>query len=186
MNIIKKGVLAPRRIDLFSEFGRDLDQVFNEVFGAPYLNGKKSKGHPLLDVVRTDGNLTFQYAVPGVKLDDLNIEITEDQDKSRILTVSGRLSSEYSHKDDFYHIRELSSQEFRRCIRLPEDISQDDPVATLKDGVLRLVFKTHVEPDPQPSVKKIQIKSEWSIKIVEVISDCILELFFNIFFAEIK
>jgi|694.fasta_scaffold22242_12 HSP20 family molecular chaperone IbpA len=160
MNIIKKSALAPRRIDLFSEFGRDLDQVFNEVFGAPFLHGRKSKGHPLLDVIRSDGSLTFQYAVPGVKLEDLNIEITEDQDNSKILSVSGKLSSDYSHKDDYYHIRELSSQEFRRCIRLPEDIAQEDPVATLKDGVLRLVFKTHVEPEPQPSVKKIQVKSE--------------------------
>ena len=160
MNLIKKGVLAPRRIDLFSEVGKDLDQVFNEVFGAPFLNGKKSKGHPLLDVIRTEDSLTFQYAVPGVKLEDLNIEISEDQDKSKILTVSGRLSSEYSHKDGSYHIRELSSQEFRRCIRLPEDVANEDPVATLKDGVLRLKFKTHVEAEPQPSVKKISIKSE--------------------------
>lgn len=160
MNLIKKSILAPRRIDLFSEVGRDLDQVFNEVFGAPYLNGKKSKGYPLLDVVRSEGNLTFQYAVPGVKLEDLNIEISEDQEKAKILSVSGKLSSDYAYKDDFYHIRELSSQEFRRCIRLPEDVLSEDPIATLKDGVLRLVFKTQSNVEPEPSVKKIQIKTE--------------------------
>lgn len=165
MNLIKNNYngykgLAPRRIDLFSEFSKDLDQVFNEVFGAPILNGRKSKGYPLLDAIRTENKLILHYTVPGVRLEDLSVDITEDADKSKILTVSGKLSSDYSHKEGDYQIRELSSQEFRRCIKLPEDVVEDEPDATLKDGVLKLIFKTKLEEESQPLVKKINIKPD--------------------------
>jgi HSP20 family molecular chaperone IbpA len=161
MNLInyRKNGLAPRRVDLFSEFSRDLDQVFNEVFGAPLLNGRKSKGYPLLDAIRTEGSLTLQYTVPGVRLEDLVVEISKD-DQGKLLTVSGRLSSDYRHKESDYQIRELSSQEFRRVVRLPEDVLDVEPEAILKDGLLKLIFKTNLQNEPEPSVKKLKIKSE--------------------------
>jgi HSP20 family molecular chaperone IbpA len=161
MNLInyRKNGLAPRRVDLFSEFSRDLDQVFNEVFGAPLLNGRKSKGYPLLDAIRTEGSLTLQYTVPGVRLEDLVVEISKD-DQGKLLTVSGRLSSDYRHKESDYQIRELSSQEFRRVVRLPEDVLDEEPEAILKDGLLKLIFKTNLQNEPEPSVKKLKIKSE--------------------------
>ena len=153
-----KKYLAPRRIDLFSEVGQDLDKVFNEVFGAPFLNGRKSKGYPLMDAVRTEDSLILQYTVPGVKLEDLSVEVSKDE-QGRLLAVSGRLSNDYTHHEKDYQIRELSSQEFRRVIRLPEDLLEDEPEAVLKDGVLRLTFRTNLI-EPEPSIKKLKIKSE--------------------------
>ena len=155
----KKNGLVPRRIDLLSEFSKDIDTVWNEVFGAPFLNGRKSKGYPLLDAVRSNGTLTLQYTVPGVKLEDLDVEVSRDE-QGRLLTVSGRLSSDYTHDEVEYQIRELSSQEFRRVIRLHDDILEEEPEALLKDGVLRLVFRTEVEKEPETTVKKLKIKSE--------------------------
>lgn len=156
--MINKKYLAPRRVDLFSEVGQDLDKVFNEVFGAPFLNGRKSKGYPLMDALRTDDSLILQYTVPGVRLEDLSVEVSKDE-QGRLLSVAGRLSNEYVHNEKEYQIRELSSQEFRRVIRLPEDLLDDEPDALLRDGVLRLTFKTNLV-EPEPSVKKLKIKSE--------------------------
>lgn len=153
-----KKYLAPRRIDLFSEVSRDLDAVWNEIFGGPFLNGKKSKGYPLLDAVRLENALVLQYTVPGVKLEDLSVEVSKDE-QGKLLTVSGRLSSDYTHQEKTYQIRELSSQEFRRVIRLPEDVVDEEPDAVLRDGVLKLTFKTNLA-EPEPSVKKLKIKSE--------------------------
>lgn len=150
---------APRRVDLFSEVSRELDHMFNEVFAPQFFTGKKGKGYPLLDAVRGKGTLTLQYTVPGVKLEDLDVEITKD-DQGRLLTVSGRLSQDYLHEDCDYHIRELSSKEFRRVIRLPEDIAEDEPEALLKDGLLRLKFKTTSPEQEIVQTKKLRIKSE--------------------------
>jgi HSP20 family molecular chaperone IbpA len=159
MNLIRTNALAPRRVDLFSEVSRELDQVFNEVFAAPFFAGKKSKGYPLMDAIQGEGTLTLQYTVPGVKLEDLDVEVTRD-DQGRILTVSGKLSEEYTHQEETYAIRELSSREFRRVIRLPEDVTEEEPEATLKDGVLKLAFKTTSQKQELLQTKKLKVKSE--------------------------
>jgi HSP20 family protein len=157
--LIPRNGLAPRRVDLFSEVSRELDHMFNEVFAPSFFAGKKSRGYPLMDAIKGEGMLTLQYTVPGVKQEDLDVEIGKD-DQGRLVTVSGRLSEEYQHSDTDYHIRELSSREFRRVVRLPEDVAEEDPEATLKDGLLRLVFKT-TKPEPEVSLtKKLKIKSE--------------------------
>lgn len=161
MNYISKksNNLLPRRIDLFSEVSRDVDQVLNEVFGTSFFNGKKSKGYPLVDAIRDeDDSLIFQYTVPGVKQENLNVEIENDE-QGKYLIVSGKLSEDYTHKESNYQIRELSSQEFRRIVRLPEDIIDEDPKAVLKDGVLKLTFRSKQKSIP-PQPKKINISSE--------------------------
>jgi HSP20 family protein len=158
-NLISRNGLSPRRVDLFSEVSRELDHVFNEVFAAPFFAGKKSKGYPLLDAIRSDKKLTLQYTVPGVKPEDLDVEVTKDE-QGKIVTVSGKLSVDYSHKEDNYAIRELSSREFRRVIRLPEDVTDEEPDALLKDGILKLVFNTSSKEQEVQQVKKLRIKSE--------------------------
>lgn len=154
----KNNFLSPRRIDLFSEVSKDVDQVLNEVFGSPFFNGKKSKGYPLVDAIRTEEEkLILQYSVPGVSSENLNVEIETDE-QGKFVAVSGSLSKDYTHKESLYQIRELSSQEFRRVIRLPEDVTDEDPKAILKDGILKLIFETKPEKITQKS-KKINIES---------------------------
>lgn len=158
MNLIaRSNGLAPRRVDLFSEVSRELDHMFNEVFAAPYFAGKKSKGYPLMDAIRGKDTLTLQYTVPGVKIEDLDVEISRDE-QGRLLTVSGSLSNDYTYDEGEYHIRELSSKEFRRVIRLPEDVAEDDPETLLKDGVLKVVFRTAAEVEETPQSKKLNVK----------------------------
>lgn len=140
--VSRNGYLAPRRVDLFSEVSKELDHAMNNIFGHDFFTGisKKGKGYPLMDAVRTSDELVLQYTVPGVNIDDLNVEITEDAEGS-LLTVSGFLHEDYLHKDEYYQIKELSSQDFRRVIRLPKDIVAKDPDTKLKDGILTIKFK---------------------------------------------
>lgn len=161
MNLIstRSNGLAPRRVDLFSEVSKELDHMFNEVFAAPYFAGKKSKGYPLMDAVRGKDTLTLQYTVPGVKPEDLDVEISRDE-QGRLLTVSGKLSNDYTYDDVEYHIRELSGKEFRRVIRLPEDLTEEDPETILKDGVLRVKFRTAEVADETPQSRKLNIRTE--------------------------
>jgi HSP20 family molecular chaperone IbpA len=142
LSISRNGYLAPRRVDLFSEVSKELDQVMNNVFGHDFFAGlsKKGRGYPLMDAIRTEKSLILQYTVPGVKLDDLIVELTDDNE-GRLLTVGGFLHEDYIGKAENYQIKELSSQEFRRVIRLPSDLSDKEPVANLKDGILTLTFE---------------------------------------------
>jgi len=141
LSISRNGYLAPRRVDLFSEVSKELDQAMNNIFGHDFFTGlsKKGRGYPLMDAIRTENKLILQYTVPGVKLDDLIVELSEDSE-GRLLTVGGFLHEDYLAKNEQYQIKELSSQEFRRVIRLPSDLSEKEPLANLKDGILTLSF----------------------------------------------
>lgn len=141
MTISRNGYLAPRRVDLFSEISKELDQAMNNIFGHDFFTGlsKKGRGYPLMDAIRTEKNLILRYTVPGVKLDDLNVELSED-DQGQLLSVGGFLHEEYVDKPENYQIKELSQQEFRRVIRLPSDLSKKEPSTNLKDGILTITF----------------------------------------------
>lgn len=160
LTISRNGHLAPRRVDLFSEVSRELDHAMNNIFGHDFFSGlsKKGRGYPLMDAVRTDKNLILQYAVPGVNKNDLSVEISED-DQGRLLTVSGFLHEDYCFmgKENQFQIKELSSQEFRRVVRLPSDLDEKDPVTTLKDGILSLSFNLAKSTQSQTKTKKLNI-----------------------------
>lgn len=155
----RNGYLAPRRVDLFSEISREMDQAMNNIFGQDFFSGlsKKGKGYPLLDAVRTNDSLILQYTVPGVHKDDLNVEISEDNG-TKLLSVSGKLGHDYIYENDEYNIKELSSQEFRRVIRLPEDISDVNPAIALKDGILTLNFGLKKQHITNNKVKRLTIE----------------------------
>lgn len=161
MNMIlhTRNPLAPRRIDLFSELSKEFDRVSNEVFGAPFFKGvNKHKGYPLVDAIRDNNGLTLQYTVPGVKRDDLSVEIVDDTDGS-LLIVSGKLSKDYVYNDEFYQIKELSKQEFRRIVRLPDDIdTETEPVVALRDGILLVDFVLKkIENETKQKIRKLEI-----------------------------
>ena len=144
--------------DLFSEISKELDHAMNNIFGHDFFAGlsKKGRGYPLMDALRTEKNLILQYAVPGVEKDDLVVEINDD-DSGRLLTVSGFLHENYIGKEDHYQIRELSSQEFRRVIRLPSDLSEKEPLVNLKDGILTVTFELASQPQNNSKTKKLKI-----------------------------
>ena len=149
--------VAPRRVDLFSQLSKEIDSAVNEVFGTPFfVNGLKHKGYPLMDAVRLEDKLILQYTVPGVIKEDLSVEIT-DENNEKLLTVTGYLHENYCHDSSQYQIRELSAQEFRRVIRLPEDIADEEPTVSLKDGILTIEFRLKTKEQPQSKTKKLTI-----------------------------
>ena len=157
--ILTRNIMAPRRVDLFSEFSKEFDMVSNQVFGAPFFKGvNKHKGYPLVDAIRDKEGLTLQYTVPGVRRDDLNVEIIDDPD-GNLLVVSGKLSDDYVYNDEYYQIKELSKQEFRRIVRLPDDVdTETEPVVALRDGILMVDFiLKNIDNEPKPKTRKLEI-----------------------------
>ena len=67
--------------------------------------------------------------VPGLKADDLTINILED-----IVTLEG----EFKQDENEYLLRELPDGNFRRSLRLPATVNSDKAEAKITDGVLTL------------------------------------------------
>ena len=148
---------APRRVDFLSQVNKELDQILNEVFNGHYFTNKKNTGYPRMDAIKSKDALICQFTVPGVKLEDINVDLAEDEN-GRLMSISGKLSEEYSNFDEnSYQIKELSKQEFRRIIRLPEDISKEEPLAVLRNGILTLTFKLLKTEVQEPEIKKVKI-----------------------------
>ena len=141
---------------------RELDEFFNSFFSPKTLSSVKNRvNYPKLNIWSKDNNLVVECAVPGIKSEDIKIEIQEGNDSfgnSRVLKISGNMNFSDERKDADYHIRELSSRHFERSITLPTD-AVGDPEALLKDGILTLTWKT--KPiEVKPAVKLIPIKIE--------------------------
>jgi HSP20 family protein len=94
------------------------------------LNGGSSREH-LLNVNVRDEEDTFVLSalVPGLKADDLNIQVLED-----VVRIEG----EFQANEEDYLLRELPSGSFRRALRLPTEIDADKVEAKIVDGVLTL------------------------------------------------
>ena len=94
------------------------------------LNGGSSREH-LLNVNVRDEEDTFVLSalVPGLKADDLNIQVLED-----VVRIEG----EFQANEEDYLLRELPSGSFRRALRLPTEIDADKVEAKIIDGVLTL------------------------------------------------
>ena len=85
--------------------------------------------------------------VPGIKSDELNIQVLED-----VLRIEG----EYKADDNQYLVRELPSGAFTRTLRLPAPIDAENVEAEVTDGVLTLKLPKAESARP----KQIKIKTK--------------------------
>jgi HSP20 family molecular chaperone IbpA len=89
---------------------------------------------PEVDIFETDKSITLLADMPGVKADNLNIDLREN-----VLTLDGEVKSpEGDSEVDVF--REYRTGKYYRQFHLSELIDQANINAELKDGVLRLTL----------------------------------------------
>jgi len=84
--------------------------------------------------------------VPGIKSDDLNIQVLED-----VVRIEG----EYKAEENQYLVRELPSGSFNRTLRLPVPLDAENVEADITDGILTLRLPKAESARP----KQIKIQS---------------------------
>ncbi len=82
-----------------------------------------------MSVSEQDDSYVLSALVPGLKADDLNIQVLEN-----VVSIEG----EYQASENDYLLNELPSGSFRRALRLPTEIQADKVEAKIADGVLTL------------------------------------------------
>ena len=94
------------------------------------MNGGSSREH-FLNVNVRDEEDTFVLSalVPGLKADDLNIQVLEN-----VVHIEG----EFQANDEEFLLRELPHGSFHRALRMPSEIDTDKVEAKITDGVLTL------------------------------------------------
>ena len=104
---------------------------------------------PAVDIFEEGGNITVLADMPGVKSDDLTIDLHEN-----VLTMSGN-AAVVEGDDEADLIREYHVGRFYRQFTVSDKIDQDKIEADLTDGVLRLVLPKAEASKP----KQIAIKT---------------------------
>lgn len=87
---------------------------------------------PATDIFETEKEITLLADMPGVRADDLNIDLHEN-----ILTLNGYIQTPES-ADEQDVAREYRTGKYYRQFTLSEIIDQADIKAELQDGVLKL------------------------------------------------
>ena len=107
-----------------------IDRVLND-----WLDGRGRGRMPEVDVVRENGDLLVRADLPGIKPEEVKIEIEEG-----MLTVSGQHDESSEERHRHYLRRERRSGAFYRSLPLPEGVNPADVKATTKDGVVEVTI----------------------------------------------
>lgn len=104
---------------------------------------------PAVDIFETDKALTVVADMPGVKPEDLSIDLHDN-----VLSFIGEVAAP-EKEDELDVYREYRTGRYVREFTLGELINQDKIDAELKDGVLRLTLPKVEEAKP----RKIAVKA---------------------------
>ena len=126
--------------DLRTRFDRMLEQMGE---------GRERMWTPAIDVVRDEEKLVVRADIPGIKPEEVKIEVEDD-----VLTVSGEHEERKEEKEKDYVRRERRYGSFRRSLTLPAGVEAKKIKAETHDGVLEVTV-----PLPKENKKEtVEIK----------------------------
>jgi HSP20 family protein len=134
---------AVTRWEPFAELGElrsQFDRLFSDLYGS-----RERSWTPAMDVLRDNGNLLIHAEVPGIKPEEVNIEVQDD-----ILTVSGRHEETKEEKERDYLRRERRSGWFTRSVALPPGVDAKKIKAKTHDGVVEVTIPLPKEEKNEP------------------------------------
>ncbi len=114
---------------LLRELSEEMDRAFRGV--AP--NAQLEPWAPTVDVQQCNGDVVVTAELPGLKKEDVKVELTEDA-----LIIQGERKQEHKEDHEGFHRWERSYGQFYRSIPLPEGAKTDQAKAELTDGVLKV------------------------------------------------
>jgi len=130
--------------DLQDEFNR-----FFEDFGLGSAVAQEDFS-PAMDIRETDEAYIVEADVPGIKREDVKIEINDD-----VLTIKGERKVEQEENKKDYRRIERQYGSFRRSVSIPDGIQHDAVEAKFVDGVLRVTLPKREDTKP----RRIEVKA---------------------------
>lgn len=107
-----------------------------------------------VDLRETDTDLILETPLPGVRPEDIDIEVNHG-----VLTIKGETREEEERTEGTWHLKERRYGSFFRSLTLPAPVVDDKAQATVTDGVLKITMpktdhetKRKIEVTPPPTV----------------------------------
>jgi len=126
-----------------------MDRLFEESLVQPWSGwaGLGEEGKLTLDMYQTKHGVVVEALIPGVKPEDVEINVTGD-----VLTIKAETKFEEKVEKENYIRQERRYGSFTRSIALPEGLDKDKAEAGFENGVLTVTFPKSEEVKPK-SVK---------------------------------
>lgn len=146
----------PRLPMMFDE----IDRMFSRFFGRPFglmrwprtlWPEEFEAGYPSVDIFEDKENVVVKAEIPGVKKEELEVNVTEDS-----VVLRGEKKKEEKVEEKDYYRYERSYGSFHRTLPLPTAVQSDKAKAQFKDGVLKIT----IPKTPEARKKEVKVKIE--------------------------
>lgn len=132
-----------------------MDRLFDDAFTRP-LSLRDNGSAPAIDMYQTDEEIVVKATLPGIKPDEVQINITGE-----VLHIKGETYGEDERstpegQEKAWHIREQRWGSFERSVVLPTDVVTDKAQAEFENGILTITLPKVEEVKP----KIINIKAK--------------------------
>lgn len=131
-----------------------MPSIFNDLFNDDWFFGHGATSVPAMNVVENEKNYELEFAVPGLKKEDLNLQI----DQEGIMSVSMVKKEDKENKTGRNFIRrEFSYNQFSQSYILPDDADREAVSAKVSDGILTISVPKLEPEQAKPAVRTIDI-----------------------------
>jgi HSP20 family protein len=122
-----------------------MDRLFDDAFTHPMsVRDGWTMASPAIDMYQTDNEVVVRASIPGIKADEVQINITGD-----VLTLKGEVNQDEERKDRAWHIREQRFGSFERSVALPTSVKSDQAEAVFENGILTISLPKADEVKPR-------------------------------------
>jgi len=129
-----------------------MDRLFEDAFTRPFsLRERDGWSVPAIDMYQTDNEVVVKAALPGIKADEVQINVSGD-----VLSLKGEMKHEEEKKDKAWHIHEQRWGSFERSVSLPTSVVAEKAKAEFENGVLTITLPKAEEVKP----KTITVKAK--------------------------
>ena len=104
---------------------------------------------PQLEVFERQGDLVIRADLPGMKKDDVRVQIDDD-----MLTIEGERRYEHEETNAGIFHSERSYGSFQRAVQLPQGVNPESVKASFENGVLEITMPA---PQSRPSARNIEV-----------------------------
>jgi len=115
---------------------------------------------PPVDIYEDDQQIVLKLEVPGMKQEDLDIELENNN-----LTVRGERKFEKEEKEENFHRIERRYGSFYRAFTIPNTVNADSVKADYDAGVLRV--RLEKRPEAKPKQIKVHVGATGGPKQME-------------------
>ena len=126
-----------------------LPTFFNDFFDNDWMM-KTNATAPAINVVESDKEYKVEVAAPGMKKEDFNIHLGDNNEL--IITMEQKNENKEEHKK--YLRREFAYSKFQQSFVLPDNIEKEKISASVNDGILTIELPKQA-PEEKAKVNRV-------------------------------